>query len=142
VKTADQPSRRICLLVISLLTFFLEGCIGVKYIPPATAETPKAQLIHLSQLNASKYIIRNINGVVVDEPAFGGSHRPYDFYVLPGTYPVDFTETSGFLVPVPIMGFAAIIKTNAGSTTVTFTSDHLGQTVTFKGLLREAGAIQ
>lgn len=84
------------LAIIVSLGILLQGCIRAVYIPPATSETPTAQLIHVSRINLAVqdlYFVK-INGVTVMEPGARllgpTAFRPFDFYILPGEYSVDY----------------------------------------------------
>jgi tetratricopeptide (TPR) repeat protein len=87
--------RILNLTIVSFFAVLLVGCMPgsqILYIPPANSQMPKAQLIHVSRLNTrgNDLSIVKINAITVLEPAFGGALRPFDFYVVPGTYSIDY----------------------------------------------------
>jgi tetratricopeptide (TPR) repeat protein len=90
--------RFLNLTVVSWLLFCFRAVSEVVYIPPATAQMPKTQLIHVTVRGDYKFVyVNKINGITVMEPAVADSHygakaRPVDFYVVPGTYSVDYQK--------------------------------------------------
>jgi hypothetical protein len=104
--------RFLNLTVVSLAALLLQDCFGAVYIPPATAQIPKTQLIHVIVRGDYKFVyVNKINGITVMEPAVSESHygakvRPVDFYVVPGTYSVDYQK-----VRIPDSGSGSLFST-------------------------------
>jgi hypothetical protein len=81
------------LSIVFFMAALLQGCMPpgqILYIPPANSQMPKAQLIHVSRLHSSSLSMKivKIDGITVLEGTLD-FQRPYDFYLLPGTYAIE-----------------------------------------------------
>ena len=119
-KVKQYPMKIQYLIIISLFTVLLQGCIPgsqICYISPAYAGMPKSEMLHISQNyfgpSPNQFFITKINGIagheVSDTDLAYGSVRLSDFYLAPGTYSVDFrvrgrsSGTPGTILEMPAM---------------------------------------
>jgi len=95
-KVKQYPMKIQYLIIISLFTVLLQGCIPgsqICYISPAYAGMPKSEMLHISQNyfgpSPNQFFITKINGIagheVSDTDLAYGSVRLSDFYLAPGT---------------------------------------------------------
>jgi len=134
------------LTAVCVAAALLEGCIPesqIVYIPPASRQMAKNQMIHVSQLPSVEvrtaegnrwigaFFVNSINGIAINKPIDPGwgptSMRLSDFYVVPGTYSADYE----YLAPRKRTFFTYERAIKSGNVKIVVNPSQTGTTITY-----------